>query len=386
MQGFKSLRTPQQDIQIFSGDPLEYCSFISSFEDVVEDAEWNPKRRLNLLIQYTNGFPRQLVKSCQRMSPSTCYKTAKELLANRYGQSHLIAIAHIEKLTTGRNLKETDVEELEGLAVDLMVCLNEFKSLNITERINNPDSLSKIIFRLPIHWQYQWRSKSDHIMCIDCRDVNIQDIVQFVKVKVREITNPVFGAVGKPINLKQKTFQSEQPQIHTFTDCHMCSSNHYLNQCKQFRDLSVKNRIEFVNKNKLLCHACLTQGHDASKCTRVKPCMRNNCKEMHTTLLHSSNEISNSRAQITSVQTGFINNRNQTKTYLPILPVKIKSKTSNKSILTHAFLDPGSTTTFITDKLCQNLGISGPKTTIYTTTICNRNFPQDVKLIKLGNI
>ena len=50
---------------------------------------------------------------------------------------------------------------------------------------------------------------------------------------------------------------------------------------------------------------------------------------------------------------------------LPILPVKVKSSKGNKVIKTYAFLDPGSTGTFCSEKLINRLNTEGRKAKIH---------------------
>lgn len=59
---------PKKDIQVFDGDPLQYQTFIKSFEHSIENNSKNPRDCLYYLEQYTRGQPRELVKSCLHMT------------------------------------------------------------------------------------------------------------------------------------------------------------------------------------------------------------------------------------------------------------------------------------------------------------------------------
>ncbi|XP_028413652.1 uncharacterized protein LOC114536505 [Dendronephthya gigantea] len=58
-------------------------------------------------------------------------------------------------------------------------------------------------------------------------------------------------------------------------------------------------------------------------------------------------------------------------TGLPLVPVKVKCAGSFRVVLTYAFLDPGSNTTFCSNELLEQLGITGKKTTLSLTTLQN---------------
>ena len=57
------------------------------------------------------------------------------------------------------------------------------------------------------------------------------------------------------------------------------------------------------------------------------------------------------------------------KSIMPVVPVKIKNKKGNKVIETYAFLDPGSTDTFCTEALLQQLQMTGRTTDILLCTM-----------------
>ena len=52
---------------------------------------------------------------------------------------------------------------------------------------------------------------------------------------------------------------------------------------------------------------------------------------------------------------------------MPILPVKVKVKDSNRTVVTYAFLDGGCNTSFITESLLTELGAKGDPTTLSLT-------------------
>lgn len=54
---------------------------------------------------------------------------------------------------------------------------------------------------------------------------------------------------------------------------------------------------------------------------------------------------------------------------LPIIPVRLKSRNSDKYIYTYAFLHSGSTATFCTEKIANLLHVEGNKTLLNLTTM-----------------
>jgi len=70
-------------------------------------------------------------------------------------------------------------------------------------------------------------------------------------------------------------------------------------------------------------------------------------------------------------------------TTLPIVPVRVKAKGSNRSTVTYAVLDSGSNTTFCSNKLVETLGIEGDKTRLSLITLGKQNCITSCNLFSL---
>ena len=67
---------------------------------------------------------------------------------------------------------------------------------------------------------------------------------------------------------------------------------------------------------------------------------------------------------------------------MAIVSVKVKRKGSDTAIITYAFLESGSSSTFCTQSLKKQLGIDGLKTTIYLTTLEKKGSLVDGLLVR----
>ena len=67
------------------------------------------------------------------------------------------------------------------------------------------------------------------------------------------------------------------------------------------------------------------------------------------------------------------NDAGLSKTGMAVVPVKVWIKGSKTPTVTYVFLDSGSSSTFCTETLMRQLGVSGPKTTISLTTLEKRD-------------
>ena len=70
-------------------------------------------------------------------------------------------------------------------------------------------------------------------------------------------------------------------------------------------------------------------------------------------------------------------------TGLAIVPVNVRATGKEKMVQTYVFLDPGSNTTFCTDKLIERLGATGRKAMLSLTTMDSDNVKSESLVVNL---
>ena len=437
-QSALSMTLPNAEVPTFGGDPLDYCNFIRSFENLIETKTTSGSARLYYLVQYTSGDVQELMRSCLSMRPDKGYETAKNLLKQRYGQAYRIAMAYLDRIMTVPQIKSEDGEALQKFSVLLSSCKNTLKEIGYLNKLENPNSLQNVISRLPYSLRQRWRDVADDITSNKKREITFEDVEKFVEAKARALTHPIFGRINSDARNKsiqdpnkgsrgryafgvdgrfQKDVGNEVPNPTEsgkesrayHNECPMCKGTHLLSRCDRFKKETVKNRLKLVRKRGL-CDNCLFRGHIARSCPKESFCKVPGCQGKHSTFLHpkpidrhdenpppdglpinadgkDANENSNAGAQ-----NGYVNANNSrcdaigagvSTTGMAIVPVKVKCKGSDKMILTYAFLDAGSNTTFCTDELLKELGSTGEKTTLSLTTIQNESIPTECHVVNL---
>ena len=76
---------PDVDIDIFTGDLVDYHYFVAVFDEVVEKKIDDPRGRLAKLIKYTDGQPKEMIKHCIQQPAAVGYKNVGSLLEEKYG-------------------------------------------------------------------------------------------------------------------------------------------------------------------------------------------------------------------------------------------------------------------------------------------------------------
>ncbi|KAG1673363.1 hypothetical protein GQR58_015618 [Nymphon striatum] len=184
-------------------------------------------------------------------------------------------------------------------------------------------------------------------------------------------------------------------------NCLLCPTEyHTLFKCAVFKSKSVKDRFNFVKQFKL-CFNCLSSEHLVYNCKSNWVCNINNCGKRRTKFLHfdsdykivsslkdsdSGNPVSDTNYNINA---SVFNNQNFTtvsnRVALPIVAVKIKGTNTIgvNTVCTNALLDTGSTSSFCSRGLFSRIGVAGKKTKLCLTTLGQANSLIETDLLVL---
>ena len=187
-----ALSLPQPEVPIFKGQPIEYCSFIRAFENLIESKTDSSSSRLYYLVQYAAGDVQELMRSCLVMSPDEGYQEACTLLKEKNDQNYKIATAYVDRLTNGSPIIGDGGNAVQKFLVQLTTCKNTLKDIGYLNKLENPDAFKKVIERLPYRIRQKWRKVVDDIIQRQNRDVTVDT---FVEKRVRVATHSIFGNI-----------------------------------------------------------------------------------------------------------------------------------------------------------------------------------------------
>ncbi|XP_044182749.1 uncharacterized protein LOC114952001 [Acropora millepora] len=409
-----ALTLPQPNVPVFSGNPIEYWTFIRAFENLIDRKTTSESARLYYLVQYTSGDVQDLVKSCLSIGDDSGYQTARKLLQKAYGSSYKIANAYVKKLTSGPAIKAEDGEGLRKLSIALTGCKNTLTEIGYLNKLENPDTLRTIVQRLPFGLRQRWRDVADNITETQNREITIADLSDFVNAEARAATHAIFGDLSSHAPLSQggsgvrrrpqsptkSSFATnvgvnpnrtgdEEQKTQANRKCPLCKSNHWLSQCNNFKEKSLAARWQFVT-SRGLCANCLVAGHLANSCPKKGFCRVTGCNGKHSSYLHPKSQVpgsvsGNHNSPTSEAHSQSPNQENGQSTFngyvkgrmdhrsssasLAIIPVKVKAPGNDLIIETYAFLDNGSNVSFCSEELATQLGLSGRPTSLSLTTM-----------------
>ncbi|XP_078619097.1 uncharacterized protein LOC144886352 [Branchiostoma floridae x Branchiostoma japonicum] len=374
----KQASLPTRAISVFDGDPLKYTTFVRAFKHAIEDKTSDAEDRLSYLQQYTRGEPKKIVDSCFLMEPEEGFRTAKESLQERYGTPHKISRAYSVQASKWPEIKAEDKTALKDFVLFLMECKNAMSGDRYLRELDNYYNIKLLVDKLPFKLKERWRRRSHEI--IKERPVSFSDFVSFVKKEEDVVSNEVFGDLGNREGSRGSGFKRGQgprrgsslavavatggAEAGSAGGCLYCAqANHGLSHCGVLGARPVAERLQYI-RDRGLCFGCLGKAHMAKECKQRATCGK--CQRSHPTVLHR--EVGTLPKKTAAVGRVLRNGRSW-EGVPPIIPVKVRSKTTNITVETYAFLDSGSDVVFCTEALKDQLKTSGRKTKLTLNTI-----------------
>jgi hypothetical protein len=128
-----SMQIPKLELMYFEGDPLQYYTFMKTFDSNVHSKNIPVDQKLDLLRQYCQGKAKQVIMSCELGSDEQGYETARLRLKQRFGDFNVISRAWLTKVTDFQSVKGNEGEKVRELADDLKNCYFTLQSIEHSE-------------------------------------------------------------------------------------------------------------------------------------------------------------------------------------------------------------------------------------------------------------
>ena len=373
------------------GDPLEFKSFLNNFETHLEPRVYDERTLFCLLLQHCSEDIQGQINHLA--GQEACYQSAKQKLVREYGSPWIISDACYQKLKEFPAIKSGASRQLKTFCELLEKTLEITKDIPRYTNLDTLDTLTALVGKLPYNLRGRWVKRSVEIEKTRGFVAEFSDLVEFVKQE-SDVANSLFGLrtlndksnpKSKPSSSKATVAFLEQENKRTgLGSCWYCKdTRHKLLNCASFLNLSLNERYKFV-KTRKLCHKCLSSKHRTPACKRTNTCKVDGCSgAFHHTLLHRSvdskklhtcekSTSTSDTIENSNVSSALLSNKIRAESssgtvHLCVVPVRVAHK--NKSILTYAFLDQGSTHTFCDENLVKTLNLNGPETSIQIKTI-----------------
>ena len=357
------INLPKLDFQKFSGDPLEYHTFITIFEESVKAVK-DKKSKLTRLLQCTSGKARDSIKSCILMAEGEGYDAARKVLHRRFGDSHLVTETIIQGLREGKSLKTS--EDLLKFSDELKHGYMILTQMNREYGVESQRCIVELADRLQGYLRNKWRKRALEIKEQTSRYPFFHQFVEFVSKEAQAAADPVYGTSkqGQASSHVNTSFSSKgnPKKGHTFAtssdskkfNCVLCNNDHRLYYCPNFKSMKPTERLEVVSRNKL-CENCLLGNHTTANCRRCAMCSVPGCGKRHSKFIHINKDINqggNSQNNDADSSVRVVNASVSTPSnvHMPFVAVRV-----NAGYETCALLDTASSNTFCSQTLVDAL-------------------------------
>ena len=299
------------------------------------------------------------------------YGAAWSILERKYGRPHVIIDAQLENLRKASQVKPHNSTGLISFSVIVSNFVNVLKEYKQIGDLQSSSTLYMAVDKLPQVLKEKWW------FYVDDKDEDWTDLIMFEKWLSRiAFVHEGFSAFkgvrreehrrstnrdkrfSKASNFSASSNVKETKQTQS-DHCPLADGTHKIWNCPLFRNMSVNDRYAAVRKQRL-CYGCLGKGHAIKDC-KVNACGINGCMKKHNRLLHSENQMDEGNHAV-NVSAATINQSNKVTGFLQIVPVSIQS--GGKRLNTYAFLDSGSTVSFIDQSVQEKLRAQGTGVTL----------------------
>ncbi len=247
---------PLQEPPVFDGNYFDYPVFICAFEVIIEGRVSSNRDRLYFLNKYTTGKANEVIKVFITSSSESSYTKAKQLLAERYGEPHRVSDAYKVKLKNWPKVKDGDSVGYQEYSDFLCRCTEIMKEMIYLDDLNSSETLKLISGKLPTYSGVRWCHYAVDIKKNKYRPVVFEDIVKFVKEEAELATDPVFYPDAMKADRKRELEKETRKKLkirgvnnfdtlasqeanEPVADCAKCLKSHHLNDCEDFRRLTL---------------------------------------------------------------------------------------------------------------------------------------------------
>ena len=178
----------------------------------------------------------------------------------------------------------------------------------------------------------------------------------------KSVAQPRAGADGK---VEKKTYG----QISLV--CPLDNESHKLSSCNKFKDMTATDRWHKVREMKR-CFSCFEEGHRTYSCDKGNLC--STCQQKHHTLLHGA-EIPPrpARRGPDEVEERALKATTKNAISLQCVPVTCTTQESTRTLEINAIIDTGSSATFLSRRVAEQLGMETYKAGTVTGVDGNRS-------------
>ena len=361
--------------EVFSGNPVQFSSWLNSFRTLVESRNIPEEERIYYLRKYVSGKAKDCIEGFLNLGTPESYLEATTLLQERFGSDFVVAHSFKQKLRDWPKIHNDDSVGLRSFSDYLHTVEVAKRGIHSLRFLDDELENRMLLLKLPDWCRTRWARKVAEEKTKFLNYPKFEKFVEFVKIESEIANDPITSASSSHESHTQRhSFKSKVTNsISTkgSQSCLECGGSHSLQKCDKFIGKSYDDRVAFIKENRI-CFGCLRQGHVSKFCRNRLKC--DTCNGNHSTLLHIPDQLDGSKSS--KVISNAMSTRSSNKMSSMVVPVWLSnSKSSNPPRLVYALLDSQSDQSFILDQTLDAFGIESKPVdlSISTTTGLNQS-------------
>ncbi|XP_011687010.1 PREDICTED: uncharacterized protein LOC105449455 [Wasmannia auropunctata] len=342
------IRLPTIELPKFSGNFSDWLSFRDTFESLIHRNETiDPIQKFHYLKASLEGSAAQIIKSLEISAVN--YAVAWSAICDRYNNKRLLAHNHVKAIFSISQMKQESASQIRETIDTLNKHLRALTALE--QSTEQWDTLLIYIISTKLdgvtarEWEKE-RAGNDIPTLEEFKTFLISraDLLDSIEINEKDVS---------------KSKQADRPKVKSFLvqkqRCSLCKEAHHLANCEQFLKLTPQRRAEQLKGSKL-CLNCMKPGHFIKDC-RASLCKK--CSGKHNTLLHFEKQSSENATPVVESGSSSVlcSHSQQASGVLLATALVLVTDRRGKQRSVRALLDPGSQSSLITRKLCQELSL-----------------------------
>lgn len=369
-----------RELPTFSGYPEEWPLFIATFESSTRMCGYSEEENMLRLQRSLKGKALEVVR-CRLLHPSNLDGVIATL-RTLFGRPEVVIHSLITKIREMPSPKTEKLSTLIDFGVSVQNMCATIQACGLDDYMCNVALLQELVDRLPATVKLNWAIHQQAI-----RRATLSDFGEWLGKLVEAacaVTIPAVNTVTRPerrgrkddnfVNVHSDSSEQQSRESYNKTSsskfaikkCLVCGGSCCgLEACKQFQSMGISSRWLVLKEHKL-CRKCLEKHFGA--CKIKSPCGRNGCSFMHNQLLHDDSRYKKAETpQVEGPSTPAAEpSTNQNcnthltaagKILFRYVPVTVYGR--GKKVDTFAFLDDGSSASFIEQSLLEELDLEG---------------------------
>ncbi|XP_011707948.1 PREDICTED: uncharacterized protein LOC105462796 [Wasmannia auropunctata] len=346
------IRLPTIELPKFSGEASEWLTFCDTFESLIHRNDTiDPIQKFHYLEAALQEGAAQIIKSLEFTAVN--YTVAWKTICNRFNNKRLLTHNHIKAIFNINSIKEESAAQIRETVDMLSKHLRALNALDQATEHWDALLIYLVSTKLDSVTTRAWEKEraGNEIPTLDDFKTFLNSRADLLETL--ELNNKSFGKV------ESKSKQLDRLKVKALLvqnqRCSMCKEAHKLSTSKRFLDLTPQERASHLRDAKL-CLNCMRPGYF------IKGCKASSCKQCsgkHNTLLHFKRASSAQVSPVKEAKTASVLcSHNQCNTHSVLLATASVVATDNhgKGHKARAILDPGSQSSFMTARLCRELG------------------------------